>query len=49
MHKKFHKVWFRHSEVDKGGFREIEARREQGDLTRLILVLKNKESRLKIY
>jgi hypothetical protein len=43
VHTKFHKVWFRHSKVN----REEQTHRDEGDLIGLLLFFLNKESRLK--
>jgi hypothetical protein len=43
-HTKFHKDWFSHSKVDRGG----QTHRHYGDPISLFLVFQNKERRLKI-
>jgi hypothetical protein len=40
----FMKTWFRHSKVDKG---ETHTHRQYGDCISLLLVFRNKKSRLK--
>jgi hypothetical protein len=44
IHTKFHKVWFRHSKVDRG---DTHTDTQQGDLIGLVSFFQNKESKLK--
>jgi hypothetical protein len=48
VHIKFHKYWFRHSDVYGGGGGNIQTHRQDGDRISLILVFHNKKSGLKI-
>jgi hypothetical protein len=45
MNNKFHKDWFRHSEVEKGN---LQIHRQHGDLISLVLSFQKKESMLKM-
>jgi hypothetical protein len=45
VHTKFHKDWFRHSKVDKGGY----THRQHGDLMSLLSYFQTKESRVKMF
>jgi hypothetical protein len=46
IHTKFHKDLFRHSKVDRG---DTQIQRQHGDRISLLLLFRNKESRLKSY
>jgi hypothetical protein len=48
IHTKFHKDWFNHSKVNRGGYSYRERHTQQGDLISLLLFFQNKDSGLKI-